>query len=99
RVTTNPNLKSESITGPRTYYLQLNLERQPLDDVRVRQALWWAIDKDALVEGVLLGQGEATDTLLNPHVFGRLAERPYTYDPDRARQLLTEAGYPDGFKT
>lgn len=99
RLTEHPMLKTASITGPRTYYLQLNLESPPLDDVRVRQALWWAIDKDALVEGVMLGQGEATDTLLNPHVFARLDERPYSYDPEKAKELLAEAGYPDGFET
>lgn len=98
RVTNHDELESKSITGPRTYYLQLNEEHEPFNDVRVRLALWLAIDKDLLVEAVLKGQGEPTDTLLNPHVFGRLDERANEYDPERAKQLLAEAGYPDGFE-
>jgi peptide/nickel transport system substrate-binding protein len=98
RIIAHENLEADVITGPRTWYLQMNLEREPWDDVRVRQALWYAIDKDALVNDVLSGQGTPTDTLLNPFVFGRLDERVYDYDPDRAMELLDEAGFPDGFE-
>jgi peptide/nickel transport system substrate-binding protein len=97
RIINHDHLEVDVITGPRTWYLQMNQEREPWNDVRVRQALWYAIDKDSLVNDVLNGQGTPTDTLLNPFVFGRLDERVYDYDPDRARELLAEAGYPDGF--
>ncbi len=70
-----------------------------LDDVRVRQALNHAIDKQALVEGILLGYGSAASQGSTPNIFGHNdALEPYAYDPARARQLLTEAGYPDGLE-
>jgi len=98
RVSENENLNTTSTIAPRTFYLQLNSEREPFNDVRVRQALWYAIDRQTLVDAVMLGFGEVTDTLLNPHVFGRLEERAYEYDPEKAKSLLAEAGYPDGFE-
>lgn len=98
RVAENQNLQVSSTIAPRTFYLQLNGEKEPFDDIRVRQAIWHAIDRELLVEAVMLGFGEVTDTLLNPHVFGRLDERVYNYDPDRAKELLAEAGYEDGFE-
>ena len=98
RAIDNPNFETVVIPAPRTFYLNLNTEKAPFDDVRVRQALWYALDKDLIVDAVLEGQGEATDTVLNPYVFGRLDERPYTYDPEKAQELLAEAGYPDGFE-
>ena len=70
-----------------------------LRDKRVRQALNYAVDKDAIVEGVLGGLG----TPLGTHVPLRIAERsgpllePYPYDLEKARGLLAEAGYPNGF--
>ncbi len=70
-----------------------------LRDKRVRQALNYAVDKEAIVEGVLGGMG----TPLGTHVPLRIAERsgpllePYPYDLEKARALLTEAGYSDGF--
>ena len=71
----------------------------PLRDVRVRQALNYAIDKQAIVQVLLGGHTRAAGqpaphnaTGYNPDV------SPYPYDPARARALLTEAGYPDGFQ-
>lgn len=95
----NPNLKVVTAAAPQTMFLQINGEHEPFDDVRVRQALWYAIDKDALVQFVLNGLGEPSDTLFNPYVFGFLGDTAYEYDPDRARELLAEAGYPDGFSS
>lgn len=95
----NPDLKVVTAAAPQTMFLQINGEHEPFDDVRVRQALWYAIDKDALVQFVLNGLGEPSDTLFNPYVFGFLDETAYEYDPARARELLTEAGYPDGFSS
>ncbi len=93
----NQNLKVVTAPAPQTMFLQLNSDFEPLSDPRVRQALWYAIDKDALVAFVLNGLGQPSDTMVNPYVFGFLDEQAYAYDPDRARQLLAEAGYPNGF--
>lgn len=84
--------------GPHVWFLILNLLEAPFDDVRVRQAANHAIDRQSLVDDVLQG----TATVANsptPPAFGS-AHNPditgYDYDPERARQLLAEAGYPDG---
>jgi peptide/nickel transport system substrate-binding protein len=74
------------------------LDRNPLRDLRVRQALSAAIDRTALVERALDGEGREAGQLLPDGAFGvspRL--RPDAYDPARARRLLAEAGWPDGF--
>lgn len=93
----NTSLKTVSAPAAQTMYLMLNVTRPPLDDVRVRRALEYATNKDQLVGFVLNGLGAPTDTLPNPYVFGYLDEVKYHYDPDQARELLAEAGYPNGF--
>ena len=74
------------------------LERNPLRDLRVRQALSAAIDRKALVERALEGEAIEAGQLLPDGYFGvspRL--RPDAHDPARARRLLAEAGWPEGF--
>ncbi|MCM0021510.1 MAG: ABC transporter substrate-binding protein, partial [Tagaea sp.] len=74
------------------------LDRNPLRDLRVRQALSAAIDRTALVERALEGEGSAAGQLLPDGYFGvspRL--KPDAHDPARARRLLAEAGWPEGF--
>jgi peptide/nickel transport system substrate-binding protein len=74
------------------------LERNPLRDLRVRQALSAAIDRKALVERALDGEGSEAGQLLPDGYFGvspRLV--PDAHDPARARRLLAEAGWPEGF--
>lgn len=73
----------------------------PFEDVRVRQALQYAIDKQAIAEQLFGGFTEpAPGQHLLPFAFGYNPDvEMYPYDPDKARDLLTEAGYPDGFDT
>ena len=80
------------------WYYVFNTRREPLDDVRVRRAIAHAVDKQLFVDAVLEGQGVPTDSVISPGMFGHNPDVvTYEYDPDRARQLLAEAGYPDGF--
>jgi peptide/nickel transport system substrate-binding protein len=97
RVLNNPGIETVTIPAPRTFYIQLNQAKEPFNNLLVRQALWYALDKELIVEGVLGGQGEVANTMLNSHVFGRANETDYSYDPERAKELLAEAGYPSGF--
>lgn len=70
----------------------------PLQDVRVRRALNYAVDKEALARVLLRGFGLPASQPGPAIAFGHDADlAPYPYDPARARQLLAEAGYPDGF--
>ncbi|MFW6215431.1 MAG: glutathione ABC transporter substrate-binding protein [Alkalispirochaetaceae bacterium] len=81
----------------RTIYIGFNNLREPFDDARVRQALNYAIDKQAIVDGLFEGVFTVADAPIVPSVFGHESVGPYEYNPDRARELLAEAGYPDGF--
>jgi len=77
-------------------YLGYNLERPLFQDRRVRQALSYAINKDEIIEGVLLGLGQAATSPYKPDtwVYNRNVHR-YPYDPDKARELLAEVGWRD----
>ena len=77
-------------------YLGLNLRDPVLKDVRVRQALAYAIDTHAIIEYLRRGLAAPATGLL-PHQSWAIAPdlHAYPYDPDRARALLDEAGYPD----
>ena len=80
-------------------YLGLNAFRKPLSDVRVRQALNYATDVEAIVKNVLEGNGRRLEGPLTPQMFGYDASvKGYPHDPARARKLLAEAGYPDGLE-
>jgi len=80
-------------------YLGLNAFKKPLSDVRVRQALNYATDVDAIIKNVLDGNGRRLEGPLTPQMFGFDASiRGYSHDPAKARRLLAEAGYPDGLE-
>lgn len=77
-------------------YLGFNLQRKPFDDKRVRQAINYAIDKQELIDGVLLGLGEPVASPYKPGTrWSNPDLHPYPYDPQKARQLLQAAGYAD----
>jgi peptide/nickel transport system substrate-binding protein len=93
-------LAFDSQTGLNIAFLSVNNERPPFDDVRVRQALARAIDRDALVESVLGGHGEPAKNPLPPSLWGYSSRtRELSLDRPASRRLLAEAGYPDGFDT
>ena len=82
----------------RTIYIGMHTKREPFDDVRVRQALNYAVDNRAIVEQIMDGAGRPSDAPIAPDIFGYAEQEAYEYDPDRARELLAEAGYEDGFE-
>ena len=73
----------------------------PLLDVRVRQALWHAIDTNTIQKRLMRGKSRTAGMLVAPAVTGydETIDVPLPYDVDKAKALLAEAGYPDGFKT
>ena len=74
------------------------LERNPLKDARVRLAISKAINRQAIVDRIMEGSALPASNLVSPPVFGHAADiKPEAYDPEGAKKLLAEAGYPDGF--
>ena len=97
QIESDPNVEIEVETGYRTIYLGMNTSRAPFDDVRVRQAVAYAIDKQSIIDNVLEGYAEypsGIESTVIPYSAQDLD--PYTYNPDKAKELLKEAGYEDG---
>jgi peptide/nickel transport system substrate-binding protein len=76
----------------------LDTTKPPFDDVRVRQAVNYAIDRETMADSLLQGTGAPATQYIPPSDPGYTPDQDlYTYDPDKAKGLLAEAGYPDGF--
>ena len=91
------NLTVFSKQGNVGHYLGINNSKELLSDIRVRQALAYAIDREALIEGSFDGNATLNDGILGPGDFGYSDtyagdNYPYQYNPDKARELLKEAG-------
>src|SRR5690606_8592328 len=95
---TPPGVKILEVSGTRVWYIGLNVNMKPFDDKRVRQAMNYAVDVDTIIQGLLFGKATKTDNPLFPRVFGYKSTPVYSYNPQKARQLLAEAGYPNGFE-
>ncbi|MCB9966067.1 MAG: ABC transporter substrate-binding protein [Geminicoccaceae bacterium] len=97
----DPAFELHEQAGPHLWFLILNTREAPFDDVRMRQAVNYAIDKESLVTNVLQGTAtvaagptpEAFAWAYNPDL------EPYPYDPEKAKALIAEAGYDDGVET
>jgi oligopeptide transport system substrate-binding protein len=102
RIKADPVLSKELYIGPRlcSYYYGFNVTKPPLDNVLVRKALSYAIDRQKLVDTVTKGGQIPAWSFACPGIFGNVADRPdfpgITFDADKARELLAEAGYPNG---
>lgn len=93
----DPNLEVLSTAANFLRIFQMNTSKAPFDDVRVRQALNYAVDKQQLVNVVFGGNATVMSSPIPETAFGYAPQPPYEYDPERARALLAEAGYPNGF--
>ncbi len=85
--------------GLNTYYLGLNCQKAPLNDVRVRQAICFAIDREKIRATVFESRGLLASGPIPPLLRQSMIPRQqyYAYNPTRARELLRESGYPQGF--
>jgi len=77
----------------------MNTQKAPFNDVRVRQAMNYAIDKDAYIAVVKNGLASKATSILGPATQHYKGNDPYPYDLEKAKKLLADAGYPDGFET
>ncbi|MGJ7614388.1 MULTISPECIES: ABC transporter substrate-binding protein [unclassified Variovorax] len=81
-------------------YLSFNTTKKPFDDVRVRKAVSMAINKKAIIDGVYLSTGVAAKNPIPPSMWSyNDAVKDDPYDPEAAKKLLEQAGFPDGFST
>jgi peptide/nickel transport system substrate-binding protein len=77
---------------------EMRQTKPPFSDKRVRQAMNYAIDRKSIVNDVMRGVGRIADSPGPPGVWGSISLPPYEYNPDKAKQLLADAGYPNGFE-
>ncbi len=94
----NPNSVVKYAKGTRAHSLEMNVMKPPFDNVNVRKAMNYAFDRDLLIKMVYGGEGHIFSGSLFPYeeMFDT-SLKPYGYDPELAKVLLKEAGYPDGF--
>jgi peptide/nickel transport system substrate-binding protein len=95
----DPNIRVENVPSARVMFAGFDTFEPPFDDVRVRQALNYAVDKEAIIENILGGWAFQTASVGGVASFGYDDSiEPYPYDPEMALELLADAGYPDGFE-
>lgn len=96
----DPKVNLLANPGLNVAYVAFNTEKAPFDNVKVRQALNLAVDKKAIIDVVYQGAGVAARSPLPPTIWGYDAQLPESeHNIEKAKQLLAEAGYPNGFET
>jgi peptide/nickel transport system substrate-binding protein len=88
-------LKVEQFPGANIVYLGFNCELAPLNNVKVRQAIAFALDREVVVRDLLLGQARLAHSILPEASWAFDAGQKYSFDTARSKQLLDEAGFPD----
>ena len=90
-----PSLAVEAASGTEVQYLGFNLRDPILKDVRVRQAIAYALDRQPMIDYLWRGQAQPARSVLPPQSWAYNGDVPtYAHDPDKANQLLDAAGYP-----
>jgi len=94
-----PGFKVCSIPAWKVFYVGMNVSKKPLGNPLVRKAIKYAIDYDAIVNGILEGAAVAGQTVVPVGMPGHVDATPYHKDIQKAKALLAQAGYPNGFET
>jgi peptide/nickel transport system substrate-binding protein len=99
RLKANPRLRVQPVQGLRPIFLVLSPAYKPLDNVLVRRAITHAIDRDRIIKHILEGNAYPLSGLVSHQVFGYdPGAKALAYDPAKAKRLLGEAGFPNGFE-
>ncbi|WP_353893112.1 glutathione ABC transporter substrate-binding protein [Proteinivorax hydrogeniformans] len=100
RIEADPNINLIRDPNLTTSYIGFNLLKDEFQDVKVRQAINYAIDVDTIINTVLEGSGQTATGPIAPNVWAANDNlEPYGHDVEKAKELLAEAGYEDGFET
>jgi peptide/nickel transport system substrate-binding protein len=95
RLEGDPNLQVKVFNGSNVFLLTMNTASAPLDNVKVRQAIAYAIDRESLIKNLLLGLGKIAHSIIPEESWAYSPGQTYSYDSVRAKKLLDEAGFPD----
>jgi peptide/nickel transport system substrate-binding protein len=91
-----PGIQVKGAAGTQPKWMEMNVNLAPFDDVRVRQAMNYAVDKELIIEAIYGGRAVALPGPLSPYNnFVNKSLKPYAYDPDTALGLLADAGWTD----
>ena len=98
RLEQDPNLQVKTFTGSNVFLLTINTSSPPLDNVKVRQAIAYAIDRETMIRTLLQGLGKPAHSIIPEESWAYSTGQTYSYDPAHAKKLLDEAGFtdPDG---
>src|SRR5581483_11846336 len=98
RINNSSNAKIVLQDSAEVMFMGMRPDTKPFDDKRVRQAVAYGIDKDSIIKNILLGYAKRLDGPENPgqYAYDPNLQPKYTYDPAKAKQLLADAGYPNG---
>lgn len=97
RLNSSENAHAVIVDGVRSVYFGFNMNFPPVDDERVRQAFAYALDLDTIIAGTYEGDvAKAAKSPIPATVKWSIDASPYSYDPEKAKELLAEAGYADG---
>lgn len=96
----NPKLQLLTKPSISYTYIGMNMTKAPLNDIRVRKAINYAIDKQAIIDVILNGNGKIATSPIASGVFGFTDKtKNYEYNVEKAKELMKEAGYENGFTT
>ena len=99
RLKAHPRIRVQQVQGLRPIFLVLSPAFKPLDNPKIRRAITQAIDRNRIIKLILEGNAYPLSGLLSPQVFGyEPGVKAYPYDPEKAKQLLSEAGFANGFE-
>jgi peptide/nickel transport system substrate-binding protein len=88
-----PNLTVQQFEGSNIQYLGLNTSSDVLNNKKIRQAIGYAIDRQKIIDELLFGQAKIAHSILPPQSWAYSPGTEYTFDQDKARELIKESGY------
>jgi peptide/nickel transport system substrate-binding protein len=96
----DPNLDLSVTSTLGISLISMNMDMKPFDNPKVREAMNYAVNRQRIFQTVFYGKGEIANQILPPNWFGHNPSiKGFPYDPEKAKKLLAEAGFPNGFKT